>query len=939
MHLGNRRPRAAGTWKRSGERHFRPLGEALEDRVLLSVDPDLGGNTVPGLPNIANVPYGMDFGGANTYPTTGGSSTIANQGAGWSVADVGSLNNQPFDDFVIGAPTLSTLTSLGPGTGSSVYLVFASQTVNMTTVTDWIGGTAGNYTPGIYGTGTNRVGDLGITQLGQPTQKNPINTTALQFPFPGMTFYTGSDTTSNLGASVAGIKVNGMGGILLGAPGAPDANNDAGSTGTGRAYLIYGTASGWNGQIGQKINLDDPKFDTDYPGLTLVTFVNSTSVGFGKLGFSVAAGMNIMGDGASDVILGAPGATVDGQNNAGAVYVISTATLSSSTTPYDVTSISLTKTNSSVTLAGANSGDQAGFSVADGGDVNGVTSGGTSVDDLLIGAGTAGGGGAAYLVYGGGNLGNLAAQTLPSTAFYINLNRVGVTGQVPGAVFTGLPAGSSTGFAVSSAGDFNGATNKGTNIDDILIGSPGATIGGITGGNTGQINMFYGAPSTSANYLTGKYTLLPGAVTAGPPNVVLTGADAGDLAGYALANTGFINPPANPSLPTILIGAPGYNGNSGTAYLIPARTAFTGSYSLGTISPSPTAPLVGLQFTSTNGTAANFFGASLSSRIQDGQQYTADTSSQADFIIGSPGYDVTQTPDRADAGGAMVVQSAFIPVPTPAPGGITTNIGVGTPFAPFSINATTPATLQIYVFGTTSTTPNFMPVKDINPATVVVNGVAFPNATLQQDPNTNDYVPAGIPDAIITITPRSALNLAPGTTTITISGSTLSTSPLPNETWTGSATPVTVTGGSVSPVVGGVVGLAPGPILATTFNSAFGNTQFVPTLTSLSAYNYQPIPIPIALNQFLAAPGFRDRSYAFNHPGKHLNVDFQSRGQPKGRIGGFNQLSSKVFDRGKFHPQKLYTWTHNPPKYGALSGVVPVQTRVQRYQDNQYTGG
>ncbi len=67
---------------------------------------------------------------------------------------------------------------------------------------------------------------------------------------------------------------------------------------------------------------------------------------------------------------------------------------------------------------------------------------------------------------------------------------------------------------------------------------------------------------------------------------------------------------------------------------------------------------------------------------------------------------------------------------------ITTQIGVGTPFAPFSINATTPADLQIYVFGVaaTATTPAFMPVTDIDPTTVIVNGVAFPNATLVEDP-------------------------------------------------------------------------------------------------------------------------------------------------------------------------------------------------------------
>ena len=62
-----------------------------------------------------------------------------------------------------------------------------------------------------------------------------------------------------------------------------------------------------------------------------------------------------------------------------------------------------------------------------------------------------------------------------------------------------------------------------------------------------------------------------------------------------------------------------------------------------------------------------------------------------------------------------------------------------------------------------------MPVTDIDPTTVKVNGVAFPDATIAQDTDTANYL-NGIPDAIITISPRSALNLPNGSQTITITG-------------------------------------------------------------------------------------------------------------------------------------------------------------------------
>jgi hypothetical protein len=918
MQLGNRRVRAAGARKRSGDHGFRPSGEWLEKRRLLTTE--LAGNNaaIGQLPAIANVPYGMDFGGANIDPNTGGGTFL--QGAGWSVADVGSVNGAPYDDFVIGAPTVGNAGGppniLGTGVGSAVYLVFGSQvsTSSGVSVQDWIGKTNNvfNYTP------NNRVGDL--AQLGLTTQQNPITGTTggnLTLPFAGVTLFTGSNLNSNLGASVSGLKVGGLGAILLGAPGA--------NGGNGAAYLVWGTGSAWNALVGTKVNLDSTTFNATY-GLNEIVFTNTTIAG-AKLGYSVAGGFNITGDGNFDVILGAPAGSVDGQAGTGAVYLASVASVTPNTS-VDISTLGQSG-NSQVVFAGVNSGDSAGFSVADAGDVNGVTSGGNNVDDLLIGAPAAGSGaGTAYLVYGGAALGNLATSSGTPPVRFINLNRVGTTANgtiVPGAAFNG-PAGGKTGYSVSSGGDFN---NDG--FADILLGSPGTTIG--VNANSGQVNLFYGAASTSPNFLSGSFNLtsLPTAFS----TVVLQGANAGDMAGYAVANTGIINA-GQPN--AILIGAPGFNANAGTAYLIPGRTNFTGTFSL---SAAETAPLDGNQYllTSLNPPAApNFFGASLSSRFQAGQQFTADGDSISDFIIGAPGYNVNDSAARAEAGGGLIIQGGLITVKIPSAGSIITNIGVGTPFAPFSINATTPAALQIFVFGTTSVTPNFMPVDDINPSTVVVNGHAFPNATLQQDPNTNNYIPDGIPDAIITISPRSALNLSPGTTTITISGSTLPTSPLPGRTWTGSASPVTVTGGTTTPIIAGLAGIAAGAVQQLFFNAPFGNTQFVPTLSALSLLNYQPIPIDIALNQFLAAPGFRDRNYSFNHPGAHLNVNFQSRGQPIGRVGGFNQLRKTVFDRGRFHPQKLYTWEHQPYRYGKLTGVVPVQDTVQRYQDIQLKG-
>ena len=114
------------------------------------------------------------------------------------------------------------------------------------------------------------------------------------------------------------------------------------------------------------------------------------------------------------------------------------------------------QTGSQFTLCGANSGDEAGFSIADAGDVNGVTGTGANIDDLLIGAPdfnkTAG---AAYLVYGGTSLANGKLNGL------VDLSRLEIT-PIPtgsnadptppqGAVFIGSGT-DMAGYTVSGAG-------------------------------------------------------------------------------------------------------------------------------------------------------------------------------------------------------------------------------------------------------------------------------------------------------------------------------------------------------------------------------------------------------------------------------------------------------------------------------------------------------
>src|SRR5262249_26786336 len=85
---------------------------------------------------------------------------------------------------------------------------------------------------------------------------------------------------------------------------------------------------------------------------------------------------------------------------------------------------------------------------------------------------------------------------------------------------------------------------------------------------------------------------------------------------------------------------------------------------------------------------------------------------------------------------------------------------------------------------------------------------------------------------------------------------------------------------------GQIAGVARGPVNFTTSVSTFGPNQYPPSLPALSMFNSQPIPLSVALAQFLPPQGFRQRIYSYNHPGKTAGPFLTNRGQNKGRAGG-----------------------------------------------------
>ena len=217
----------------------------------------------------------------------------------------------------------------------------------------------------------------------------------------------GIDEGDFSGSSVATGDLNndGVADLVVGAPGA----DPGGNFGGGEAYVVFGPFDQKRTRLG----------DAD------VTLTGSEDDA--RLGRGVAAG-DVNGDGADDLIVGAPGA-----DPAGVTYVLFG--------PLEPGTLELSAT-ADVTVNGIENGDESGYGVG-AGDINGDGS-----TDLIVGAPDAGGGGAAYVLFG-----PLSAGTLELASADLTV--------------TGI-ADESAGEAVGS-GDVNG-----DGAVDLIVGAPGA---------------------------------------------------------------------------------------------------------------------------------------------------------------------------------------------------------------------------------------------------------------------------------------------------------------------------------------------------------------------------------------------------------------------------------------------------------------------------------
>lgn len=468
---------------------------------------------VPALSSFAAVTLLKSFTEANVSGTS-------NFGA--SVSGAGDVNNDTYDDVIVGAYNYNSITG-------RAYIFYGGATMNNVADVTMTGEGTGNN----FGASVSSAGDVnndGYDDVIVGAFGYNSNTGRAYVYYGGSTMdntadvtMTGQDYNQFFGSSVSSAgDVNGdsYDDLVIGAYGY--------NSGVGRAYIYHGGSA--------MDNAADLTVDGEAAGDT-----------FGR---SVSAAGDVNNDGAGDIIVGAPGHTL----NTGRAYVYFGGSGMDS--------------SADVTMSGDTTECYFGFSVSNAGDVDG-----DSYADVIIGAcGNDTTSSNAYIFMGGASMDSLIDETLLGENVgsyfgysvsdagdlnddnyadvivgayrigsgvgraYIYFGGVNMYGDTAAVAITGETAGNYLGRSVSSAGDVN---NDG--FADVIVGSFGYNS------TTGRAEIYFGGAEVNIG-----------------ADVTLNGETLNNYFGRLVSIAGDVN---NDGFDDVIVGAPHYNSNTGRAYV------------------------------------------------------------------------------------------------------------------------------------------------------------------------------------------------------------------------------------------------------------------------------------------------------------------------------------------------------------------------------------
>ena len=369
--------------------------------------------------------------GINPLPSTVIESNLPNTYYGNSVACAGDINNDGYDDVIVGA----YLYDNGQTNEGAVYIYHGSA-VGLTIIPTII--LESNQASAQFGRSVSSAGDINSdgfddVLIGSDAYTNGQSLEGRTFVYHGSAAGIGiapaATVESNLanaafGRSVAGlgdVNADGFDDIIVGSP-----NYSNGQSQEGRAYIYHGTATGIN-------------------TVPITIMENNKAISY--LGFSVSGAGDVNSDGYFDVIIGAYNAD-NLQDGEGFVYMHYGSASGISATP-------------NIVLESNQEAAFFGYSVACAGDRNA-----DGFDDIIIGA---------------NDFTNDDEQEGKAFIYYGSAS--GIT-DMPNATFESDKPYSNFGATVSGVGDVN---NDG--FDDLIIG---ATDYSNTPSNEGAIYFYFG---------------------------------------------------------------------------------------------------------------------------------------------------------------------------------------------------------------------------------------------------------------------------------------------------------------------------------------------------------------------------------------------------------------------------------------------------------------